>query len=269
MHHIKKYIFAFASTLRLGQKKNTEFKLLGPSLSIIKPEITAIFSIINRIIGIILILFLICFSFIFSKNWQIFSFYFFTFSLFILFIFLYHILYGRLKLTLYFNKLYLFINRNIKTINNLLYFYIILIIILIISNINIYIYLYAVKYDINLYFFNYSFDLLYYIILFIILYFKYKLLLLLFTINSKIAIYLLQINTRIEIIKYELEIFWNDLVIEFYELYGDRWLNILSESYLFLKENKAKFSIKYLAFCIKRVTYIFIFFYIFCYELKN
>ena len=67
MQHIKKYIFAFAFTL-LGIQKNTTLKLLGPSLSIIKPEITAIFSIINRIIGIILILFLICFSFIFSKN---------------------------------------------------------------------------------------------------------------------------------------------------------------------------------------------------------
>ena len=95
-------------------------KNISPSLSILKPEITAIFSIFNRILGILLLLILIFLptivDLILLSNIFIISV---MLKLFILFILIFHLIFGRLKLILYFNNIYTFINSNITKIKNI------------------------------------------------------------------------------------------------------------------------------------------------------
>lgn len=111
-------------------------KIIGPSLSILKPETTAIYSILNRIIGIfLLIIIFIIFLPIVLTYFNFFSFFYYNILIICMFFFLFHIIYSRLKLTLYYNKIYLFINNNISIINNLLYIYLIFILVLIFFNI--------------------------------------------------------------------------------------------------------------------------------------
>jgi hypothetical protein len=119
----------------LHNKVLKNIKIIGPSLSILKPEITAIYSILNRIIGIFLLLIIfIIFLPIKIQYLEIFSFFYYNILIGCMFFFFFHIIYNRLKLTLYYNKIYLFINKNIIIINNYIYIYLILILILIFCN---------------------------------------------------------------------------------------------------------------------------------------
>lgn len=175
MHHIKNILLKFNN---FSKKKIIKTdKLLGPSLSILKPELTAIFSILNRILGIILIfiLTLLPFILIFFQNINPYSIYSICFIILLLFIVIYHLLYGRLKLLLYVNKVYLLINSNIKQINNIYIIYSIFAIILIFLNLFIISYLFQINLDLNLTFSEYSFYFNCGVFFLILFYLKYKL----------------------------------------------------------------------------------------------
>src|SRR3989338_8814360 len=113
MQHIKNHLISEQLKNKTDDKKiYSKLQIIGPSLSILKPETTAIFTII---IGIILIGILTCFPFILSillNYTQFLSFFYYNISLILIFFILFHILYGRLKLTLYYNKVYIFKNKN-------------------------------------------------------------------------------------------------------------------------------------------------------------
>lgn len=224
MQHIKNHLISEQLKNKTDDKKiYSKLQIIGPSLSILKPETTAIFSIFNRIIGIILIGILTCFPFILSillNYTQFLSFFYYNISLILIFFILFHILYGRLKLTLYYNKVYIFINRNITTINNLLYIYTIIIIILIVCNLFLFLIIFLIQQNLNFMIFNYNFDFLFLILFIFIVYIKYKILNSYINLIQKINQYIIYIKKRIEIIRNDLNIFYYELSNEFEETYG-------------------------------------------------
>lgn len=163
-------------------------KIIGPSLSIIKPELTAIFSIINRIFGVILIIILTLLPFflLFFQNSNPYSICIIFFIILILCIIIYHLIYGRLKLLLYVNDLFLFINSNIKLINNIYIIFSIFSVILIFFNLCLIHYFFLIKLDFNLS--EYSFYFHYGILYLILFYLKFKL--------NKIIIWALTYNIK-------------------------------------------------------------------------
>lgn len=105
-------------------KKIKKF-LVSPSLFILKPEISSIISIFNRIFSVALyIYFYIC---IFFYAWQNFTFIFdYLFIIIFIFLFFYHIIYSRLKLNLFINNLNFLIGNNFKLILFIYYFFLLL-----------------------------------------------------------------------------------------------------------------------------------------------
>lgn len=171
MHHIKNILNS-----NIFFKKNIRTnKLLGPSLSIIKPELTAIFSILNRIFGVILIIILTLFPFflLFFKNSHPYAMSTLFFIIILLCIIIYHLIYGRLKLLLYINDIFLFINSNIKLINNIYIIFSIFGIMLIFLDLYIINYFFLIKLDFSLS--DYSFYFNCGIFFFILFYLKFKL----------------------------------------------------------------------------------------------
>lgn len=171
MQHIKNKLIPYY----FNKNNNINNKLIGPSLSILKPEITAIFSILNRIFGIFLIILFTLLPTIISilNISNPFTFYLYLIGLFLSFIIIYHLIYGKLKLLLYFNDIYVLINSNIKKINNIYIIYFFISFSLIFFNILVYTFIAQFILDLSIEFIdNFVYYIIYSLILILL---KYKL----------------------------------------------------------------------------------------------
>jgi len=103
-----------------------EKKLKAPSIDILKPEVSSLFSIFNRISGILL-LFIIYFFLKISVYFDFHLYISFIFIYCVFFLFFFHMVYGRLKLTLFYDKLYFLVGNNFLIINIIFFSLVILV----------------------------------------------------------------------------------------------------------------------------------------------
>lgn len=117
--------------------------LKAPSIDILKPEVSSLFSIFNRISGILL-LFLLYFFLKISIYFDFNVYISFVCIYCIFFLFFFHLVYGRLKLTLFYDKLYFLVGNNFLIINIIFFLLIIFILFIILFLVHFLAYMYII-----------------------------------------------------------------------------------------------------------------------------